>query len=212
VPKLSISISNYISGSSTRARRIECPPACLEHELMQAESGSSPVAAGPPGSGTIDVYKEVLVALRQILRTTASQSKRLARETGLTTAQFVSLQAIGGAGEMSAGDLARALNLTQATVTAVVTRLERRGLIARRRAEQDKRRVIVSLTASGEALLAAAPTSLQARLAERFGALAPWEQLHILAAVQRLAALMDATPLEAAPVLDAGSIADTEPG
>ncbi|MEQ8661870.1 MAG: MarR family transcriptional regulator [Gammaproteobacteria bacterium] len=166
----------------------------------------------PAATGAIDVYKEVLVALRQILRTTDSQSKRLARETGLTTAQFVSLQTIGAAGAMTAGELARALNLTQATVTAVVTRLEKRGFIARRRAEDDKRRVIVSPTAAGAALLAAAPTSLQARLERRFATLEPWERLHILAAVQRLAALMDATTLEAAPVLDVGSIADGEGG
>ncbi|MEQ8495683.1 MAG: MarR family transcriptional regulator, partial [Gammaproteobacteria bacterium] len=133
---------------------------------MRAQPESALRHAQTPESGTIDVYKEVLVALRQILRTTASQSKRLARDTGLTTAQFVSLQAIGNAGAMTAGELARALNLTQATVTAVVTRLEKRGLIARRRAEQDKRRVIISLTAAGDTLLSAAPTSLQARLAD----------------------------------------------
>ena len=177
---------------------------------MQTDPGISPIAAGPAARDTIDVYKEVLVALRQILRATASQSKHLARETGLSTAQLVSLQTIGSADTMTAGELARALNLTQATVTAMVTRLELRGLIARRRAEQDKRRVNISLTPAGRNLLAAAPTSLQAHLAERFAALASWEQLHILAAVQRLATLMDATALEAAPVLDADAIADAE--
>jgi DNA-binding MarR family transcriptional regulator len=163
----------------------------------------------PPG---VDVYKEVLIALRQILKATESQSKRLARETGLTTPQFVSLQTIGAAGAMTAGDLARALNLTQATVTALVTRLEKRDLIARRRAQDDKRRVIVSLTPAGEALLSAAPISLQTRLEQRFAELESWERLHILSAVQRLAGLMDATAFEAAPVLDVGNITEAGTG
>jgi len=160
----------------------------------------------------VDVYKEVLIALRQILKATESQSKRLARETGLTTPQFVSLQTIGAAGAMTAGDLARALNLTQATVTALVTRLEKRGLIARRRAQDDKRRVIVSLTPAGQALLSAAPMSLQTRLEQRFAELESWERLYILSAVQRLAGLMDATAFEAAPVLDVGNITEVGTG
>ena len=180
-----------------------------ERTTVPARPGEMPgeTLGETPG---VDVYKEVLIALRQILKATESQSKRLARETGLTTPQFVSLQTIGAGGAMTAGDLARALNLTQATVTALVTRLEKRGLIARQRAKDDKRRVIVSLTTAGEALLSAAPTSLQPRLDQRFEQLESWERLSILSAVQRLAGLMDATAFEAAPVLDVGNIAETD--
>ena len=69
----------------------------------------------------IDVFKEVLIALRQILRTMEAQSKVLARQTGLSTAQFIALQLIDAAGRMTAGELARELLLSQGTVTSIQT-------------------------------------------------------------------------------------------
>lgn len=51
-----------------------------------------------------------------------------------------------------AGELARAVVLTSGAMTACLDRLERRGLIARERTEQDRRTVIVRLTAEGRAL------------------------------------------------------------
>jgi len=107
---------------------------------------------------------------------------------------------------MTAGDLARSLNLGQATVTAILTRLEALGLVSRSRPDNDRRRVIVQLTVTGRSLLDDAPRVMQNLLEQRFDALESWEQLHILGALQRLAGLMDAHDPEAAPVLETGSL------
>lgn len=53
------------------------------------------------------------------------------------------LQMTGG---MSAGELARAGNLSPAAVTAALDRLERAGYVRRVRDEQDRRRVLVEVT------------------------------------------------------------------
>ncbi|MEX2479498.1 MAG: MarR family transcriptional regulator [Gammaproteobacteria bacterium] len=157
-------------------------------------------------AGESDVFKEVLIALRQILRATDRQSKQIARETGLTTAQLVALQVIDATDSITAGELARALNLGQATVTAILTRLESLRLITRERAASDKRRVIVSLTAAGTSMLDDAPRMLQNLLEQRFRTLEHWEQMYILAALERLAGLMDARDPRAAPVLETGRL------
>lgn len=154
----------------------------------------------------IDIFKQLLIALRQILRATDRQSKQIARETGLTTAQFIALQVIDAAVSLTAGDLARALNLGHATVTAILSRLEALDLISRSRPDSDRRRVIVQLTVSGRGLLDDAPRVMQNLLEQRFAALESWEQLHMLGALQRLAGLMDARDPEAAPVLETGSL------
>ena len=46
---------------------------------------------------------------------------------------------------------------------------------------------------------------------DRFGRLQAWEQAMILASVERLALLMDAQNIDAAPLLDSGLIDRSEP-
>jgi hypothetical protein len=60
-------------------------------------------------------------------------------------------------------------------------------------------------TAAGLKLLDAAPSPLQDRFRFEFSKLEEWEQTHMLATLQRIAAMMDAEELEAAPVLTTGA-------
>lgn len=159
----------------------------------------------------IDVFKELLVALRQIVKATDARSKRIARATGLSTTQLLALQAIEGQQTIAAGDLARELGLTQATVTSLLQRLELRGLVQRERDLRDRRRVNVTLTETGKTLLGDSPMALQELLEKRFVELEDWEQLQILSSLQRVARLIDAEDIEAAPVLDTGGLAEAWP-
>ncbi len=70
----------------------------------------------------------------------------------------------GGGGR--AGQLAKAADLTPASVTAMLDGLEQRGMVQRRRSEQDRRVVFVSLTPAGRGAGRAEADPL-ARLLER---------------------------------------------
>ncbi len=150
----------------------------------------------------MDRHTDVLITLRRIIRAIDMRSRHLMQQAGLTGPQLLVLQALARHKRMSAGDLAREVNLSQGTMTSILDRLEKRHLVLRLRSESDRRKVHVTLTADGEAQLAAAPTLLQERFIERFQQLKDWEQSQILASVQRLAEMMDAQDLDAAPVLD----------
>lgn len=150
--------------------------------------------------------KDVLIALRQIMRAMENQAKRLARDTGLSTAQLISLQTIDQAGSLSAGELAKALSLSQATVTAITARLVERELITRVRHATDKRKVVLSISDAGRRIVEGSPSTLQALLEKRFEELKDWEQHQILAAVQRLSDLLDAQDISAGAVLDFGDL------
>jgi DNA-binding MarR family transcriptional regulator len=150
----------------------------------------------------MEKHTDVLITLRRIIRAIDLRSRHLMQQAGLTGPQLLVLQALGRHTRMSAGDLAREVNLSQGTVTSILDRLEKRGLILRLRSESDRRKVHVSLTGEGEAQLATAPTLLQERFIERFQQLKDWEQSQILASLQHLAEMMDAQDLDAAPVLD----------
>lgn len=149
--------------------------------------------------------QDVLRALRRILRATDLHSGKLLRQTGLTATQLQVLHTLGGGG-LTAGELARQLCISQATLSAVLERLEARALLARQRQASDKRRVEVILTADGHAVLASTPNLLHADFLARFSALAEWEQLMILSGLHRVAELMNAADLDVAAVLEVSDL------
>lgn len=147
-------------------------------------------------------YDQVLISLRQIIRAIDLHSKRLERESGLTGPQLLVLQLIQRAGEITAGVIAREVSLSQATVTSIIDRLERKGILQRQRSTDDKRKVMVTLTEAGEKALEKAPTLMQESFINSFNRLEDWEQALLLSSLQRVASMMNATELDAAPLLD----------
>lgn len=151
-------------------------------------------------------HDEVLVALRKIIRATDLYSRKLSKFAGLTAPQLLIMQAIAQRGEMTMGEIATEVSLSQATVTTILDRLEKRDLIERRRGSTDKRRVYARLTPEGEDIVRRSPTPLQEEFMERFEGLRDWEQSLILSSLQRVAAMMNAEDIDASPVLDVGAI------
>ena len=155
----------------------------------------------------------VLIELRRIIRATQLNSKALARESGMTPSQLVALQLVDAQGEVTASQIAEAMHLSQPTVTTLLDRLEEREWIARGRRDDDRRRVRISLTAKGKQQLSSTPTSLHEQFLARFRELPAREQSSILAALQRVGGMLQATAVDAAPILDIGKIdrrAETE--
>ena len=150
----------------------------------------------------METYDQVLVSLRQIIRAIDLHSKRLERESGLTGPQLLVMQLIGDSGQITASVIARNISLSQATVTSILDRLERKGLLVRERSSDDKRKVMVSLTAAGAKALKKAPALLQESFITAFNRLEDWEQALILSSLQRVANMMNASDLDAAPLLD----------
>jgi DNA-binding MarR family transcriptional regulator len=73
-------------------------------------------------------------------------------ELELSAPQVHTLLALGHEGALAMGDLARRVAITEKTVTGLVDRLQRDGLVERRRDEADRRVIHVALTGPGEAL------------------------------------------------------------
>ncbi|MBU2862622.1 MarR family transcriptional regulator [Reinekea forsetii] len=154
----------------------------------------------------LDVKKidEVLVALRRVIRATDLHSKHLAKTTGLTAPQILLLQTIRTLGNVTIGEIANNMNLSQATVTTIIDRLEKRSLVYRERSTTDKRKVHAHLSEQGIEVLKDAPTPLQDSFAKQFSDLEDWEQTMIIASLQRVAQMMNAQHIDASPVLDVG--------
>ncbi|MEH6450435.1 MAG: MarR family transcriptional regulator [Oleispira sp.] len=148
--------------------------------------------------------EEVLVALRRVIRATDLHSKHLAKTTGLTAPQILLLQTIRDKGDATIGELASQISLSQATVTSILDRLEKKELVFRERSKEDKRKVHAFLTELGTETLKEAPLPLQDQFTRQFGDLQKWEQTMIISSLQRIAQMMDAQHIDASPVLDVG--------
>lgn len=154
----------------------------------------------------MDNYQQVLVALRRLIRATDLHSKHLVRTAGLTASQVLLLQAINDESLVTSSQLARIISLSQATVTTILDHLEARGLVSRQRSTEDKRKVYISLTEQGRQVLATAPAPLQEHFIEQFRQLQLDEQTTIIDSLQRVAQMMDASDIDASPVLDVGML------
>jgi DNA-binding MarR family transcriptional regulator len=150
--------------------------------------------------------EDVLVALRRVIRATDLHSKRLAKTTGLTSPQILLLQTIRDQGEVTIGEIAKEMSLSQATVTTIIDRLEKRGLVKRERSQTDKRKVHALLTDEAIETLKSAPIPLQDQFARQYADLQDWEQAMIISSLQRVATMMDAHNIDASPVLDLGTL------
>lgn len=69
---------------------------------------------------------EVLVSLRRVIRATDLHSKHLSKTTGLTAPQILLIQTIRDKGQVTIGELASDVSLSQATVTTILDRLEKK--------------------------------------------------------------------------------------
>jgi DNA-binding MarR family transcriptional regulator len=104
---------------------------------------------------TADEFREA-AALRGDLRKFMRSSERVAREEGLTPSRYLLLLMIKAteAGRSNVTELAERMQLTQSTVTELVTRAESVGLVLREQSEDDARVFWLRLTAEGDARLA----------------------------------------------------------
>lgn len=148
-----------------------------------------------------DKSEEVLVVLRKIIRAISLQSKQIQQTFGITTPQLFVLRALKEFGSITVGGISKEVNLSQATVTAIIDRLEKKNYVKRERSSSDRRKVYVNLTDLGIATINNAPSPLQEQFTESFSNLKEWEQTLILSSLQRVADMMGALKLHASPLL-----------
>ena len=140
--------------------------------------------------------------MRKILRTTDRNSKALLSATGLTPSQLILMHVLEESGEQTAGYVAARMGITQATTTVLIQKLESLGMVERRRGDADRRQAWLSLTTRGVHILAITPDGAHTRFHREFSALQDWEQMMIVAALERVATMLGDTEQDAAAIVD----------
>jgi DNA-binding MarR family transcriptional regulator len=172
----------------------------------------------------LSVEDQIVVALRRTSHAIDVWSRQLWQDYGLTSPQLGTLREIMAGKNITPGTLATALHLSQPTVTGILGRLERRGLIRRERSSSDRRSIPAIITEQGRELAESAPPLLRDRFRRKLAELSDDEQAEILATLQRVAAMMQAPEVDESPFFfrttrqadakhpeSAGGTADNEP-
>lgn len=150
--------------------------------------------------------ESILLSLRRMSRAIDLQSRQLAKVHDLTGPQLVCLRQLQSHQRMTPKALAASVSLSQATVTGILDRLERRGLVTRVRSTVDKRVVHLEVTDAGRTVIGDAPSPLSEVFRARLAALPKKEQAAIDEALRRVVEMMSATDVDASPILTTGDV------
>jgi len=135
---------------------------------------------------------DIVSGLRRMVRAIELYSQEVYKNFGLTGPQLWALKTLYRQGPLATSALAAALAVQPSSLSVLVDRLERRGLVRRVRSRSDRRFVEISLTPQGTALAARAPEPAQGRLLHGLGTLKDGELRAIRDAVFTLVDMMEA--------------------
>jgi DNA-binding MarR family transcriptional regulator len=123
-------------------------------------------------------------------------SKRMEATVGVTGPQRLVIRLVGRFPGISAGRLSELLRLHPSTVTGILTRLEHRGLLERRRDPTDRRRLRLGLTARGRQFDVPSQGTIEAAVARALGTLPGSTLPPARAALAAIARMLDAERAE----------------
>ncbi|QSX06477.1 MarR family transcriptional regulator [Sedimentibacter sp. zth1] len=89
---------------------------------------------------------EILRTFREVMKTLKKNIKCQYKEVNLTGAQGMMMGILAHNEKMKISDLSEKLNLSNSTVSGIVDRLEKQGLVERVRSKEDRRVVYVNIT------------------------------------------------------------------
>lgn len=119
-------------------------------------------AAGNGAARSTTEARRVLNAFRSLTRELRLADRSGVSRYGLGSAQIYVLHQLAAESPLSVNDLAERTATDQSTVSVVVSKLEEKGLVERRRSRLDGRRAELSLSRKGRSVASRLPLPFQA--------------------------------------------------
>ena len=128
----------------------------------------------------------VLDSIRRIVQSLRESSREAENRAGLSGAQLFVLRTAAESPGLSVSALAERTRTHQSSVSVVVARLARQGLVERRAAEGDARRAEIWLSPAGVETITNAPGTAQERLVAAVDALPAAERARLASTLEGL--------------------------
>jgi DNA-binding MarR family transcriptional regulator len=148
-------------------------------------------------------YTDILIKIRRIVRSINLESKKIQKEHGVSIPQVLCLNYLNQQSDFQSThkDIRTYLNLNSSTVTGIIDRLEKKGLVARLPKKEDKRTTYIALTSLGAKLLEKIPALLHERLSVKLENLSE-EKIHELDdSLNVLIHYLDISDIDASPMI-----------
>ncbi len=116
------------------------------------------------------------VKLMRAAESITSRAHKHLSSVGLTVSQFGVLEALYHLGPLSQKDLGQKILRSSGNITMVIDNLEKRGLVRRKRDRNDRRFLIVHLTAEGKKLISKIFPPHAALITKELGVLSATDQ------------------------------------
>jgi DNA-binding MarR family transcriptional regulator len=146
---------------------------------------------------------DILIKIRKIVRSVDIESKKIQKEYGVSIPQVLCLSFLHGSPnyQSTQGEIRNFLNLNSSTVSGIINRLEKKGLLARLPKSGDKRVVNIALTSAGDKLLSTIPSLLHDQLSEKLLKLDAAELAKVEESLETLVRLLEIEQIEASPLI-----------
>jgi MarR family transcriptional regulator, organic hydroperoxide resistance regulator len=159
-------------------------------------SAEDPVVQAPAGQDPFAGSLGFVRLLWQLNHSLQAASKRMERDLGITSPQRLVVRALEASPGMTPGLLAQVLHLDPGTITGIVKRLLRAGLVRSGADPHDRRRLMLALTRKGRLLAARKADTIESRAEAALAGLSPRDAQ---AAERALAAVAAALLADAGP-------------
>ena len=130
--------------------------------------------------------QRILDSIRRLVRLLRLADRAAQNELGLSGAQLFVLQELGKTPSLSLNELAERTRTDQSSVSVVVTRLVEAGLVARDRDVRDARRLVLTLTKGGTAVVRRSSPAAQERILAVVDGMASADRKRFADAFERL--------------------------
>ena len=140
---------------------------------------------------------EIMESLRRIFKAIQDYSYDVSDKFGTTGPQLWALKTISQNESLSLGELGRRMYLHPSTITGLIDRLEKKGLVERDRDQTDRRVIKLRLTSKGKGLVKRAPNPIQGKMIYGLRRLKRKELNSIHHSVQKLVEVMEVQDVKA---------------
>jgi len=154
----------------------------------------------PPLDNHNDIHtirtKEIIYAIRRLMQASEHYTKELNKIYNVSAAQLNCLIALYENGPLSPSQIARHVMVNSSTITGIIDRLEKKGLVQRLRVSHDRRVITVELTHNGKLLAENAPPPIQHKIIDGLKRLPPGEIDEIALTLKKLIDMLDVQDMD----------------
>jgi DNA-binding MarR family transcriptional regulator len=138
-----------------------------------------------------ELIQEIIFQIRRLVQAREHHTKELNKQYQVSTPQLNCLLALYEKGPLPPSRIAKEVLVESSTVTGIIDRLEQKGFVRRVRSAQDRRKIFIELTESGQILAESAPPLVQQKIYDGLKDLEGKNLEVILEGLSRLTHLLD---------------------